>query len=194
MTTSGESMSPSVPPSLHQAPVGAAATARHYLRDFVYGGIDGVITTFAVVAGVRGGEFAAGVAVVIGIANLFADGLSMAVGNFLSIRSNEGARRANGLPEEESQPARHAAATFAAFAVAGAVPLLPFLFTMSDADRFLASIVLTLGTLFAAGALRAYVTGESYRASVLEMLGLGALVAAVAYYVGRLVASLGGML
>jgi VIT1/CCC1 family predicted Fe2+/Mn2+ transporter len=65
---------------------------------------------------------------------------------------------------------------------------------MSDGNRFLASIVLTLGTLFAAGVMRAYVTGESYRASVLEMLGLGALVAAVAYYVGRLVASLGGML
>ena len=187
-------MSSPIPPSLHQVPVGAAATARHYLRDFVYGGIDGVITTFAVVAGVRGGELAAGVAVVIGMANLFADGLSMAVGNYLSIRSNEGARRASGLPEEESQPVRHAGATFIAFAMAGAVPLVPFLFTMSDRDRFLASIVLTLGTLFAAGVMRAYVTGESYRASVLEMLGLGALVAAVAYYVGRLVVSLGGML
>jgi VIT1/CCC1 family predicted Fe2+/Mn2+ transporter len=180
--------------SLHVAPVGAAETARHYLRDLVYGGIDGVITTFAVVAGVRGGEFAAGVAIVIGVANLCADGLSMAVGNFLSIRSNEGARRAAGLAEEESEPARHAAATFAAFVVAGSVPLLPFLLTMTDAQRFVASIVLTLATLFAAGLLRAYVTGERRSASVAEMLGLGAIVAAVAYYVGRLVASLGGML
>ncbi|MDQ3171765.1 MAG: VIT1/CCC1 transporter family protein [Acidobacteriota bacterium] len=182
------------PTSLHVSPVGGAATARHYLRDLVYGGIDGVITTFAVVAGVRGGEFAAGVAIVIGVANLFADGLSMGVGNFLSIRSNEGARRAAGLAEEESEPARHAAATFAAFVVAGSVPMLPFLFAMSDARRFVASIVLTLATLLGAGLLRAYVTGESRRASVAEMLGLGAIVAAVAYYVGRLVASLGGML
>lgn len=180
--------------SLHVAPVGAAESARHYLRDLVYGGIDGVITTFAVVAGVRGGEFAAGVALAIGAANLFADGLSMAVGNFLSIRSNEGARRAAGLPEEEAEPARHAAATFAAFVVAGTVPMLPFFFSLSDAQRFRASIVLTLGTLFMAGLMRAYVTGESRRASVAEMLGLGAVVAAVAYYVGRLVASLGGML
>lgn len=182
------------PRSLHVAPVGATATARHYLRDLVYGGIDGVITTFAVVAGVRGGEFAAGVAIVIGAANLFADGLSMAVGNFLSIRSHEGARRAAGLAEEESEPARHAAATFAAFVAAGTVPLTPFMFSMSDTTRFRASIALTLGTLFAAGLMRAYVTGESRRASIAEMLGLGAIVAGVAYYVGRIVASLGGML
>ena len=187
-------MTPKRPQSLHITPVGAAAMARHYLRDVVYGGIDGVITTFAVVAGVRGGELAAGVAVVIGAANLFADGLSMAVGNFLSIRSNEGARRASGLAEEESEPARHAAATFAAFVGAGTVPMLPFLFDLSDAHRFHASIVLTLATLFAAGLMRAYVTGESRRASVVEMLGLGAIVAGVAYYVGRIVAGLGGML
>ena len=40
---------------MHVRPVGAAEMARHYLRDLVYGGIDGVITTFAVVAGARGG-------------------------------------------------------------------------------------------------------------------------------------------
>ena len=180
--------------SLHVRPIGAAATARHYLRDIVYGGIDGVITTFAVVAGVRGGELPAVVAVVIGMANLFADGLSMAVGNFLSIRSNEGARRASGLAGEESEPSRHAAATFAAFVAAGTVPMLPFLFDLSDARRFHASIVLTLATLLAGGLMRAQVTGESWRASVAEMLGLGAIVAAVAYYVGRIVAQLGGLL
>ena len=187
-------MTPERPMSLHTRPIGAVATARHYLRDVVYGGIDGVITTFAVVAGVRGGELGAGVAIVIGAANLFADGLSMAVGNFLSIRANEGARRASGLAEEESEPVRHAAATFAAFLCAGTVPMLPFLFELSDAHRFRVSVVLTLGTLVAAGLLRAYVTGESRRASVSEMLGLGALVAAVAYYVGRIVAQLGGLL
>lgn len=180
------------PPSLHQPPVGLTATARHYLRDLVYGAIDGAITTFAVVAGVQGGQLAAGVALVIGLANLFADGLSMAAGNFLSIRSNEGARRASGLAEEEAEPARHAGATFAAFAAAGAVPLLPFVLPVAPDDRFAVSIVLTLGTLAAAGVMRAIVTGESWRTSVLEMVGLGSAVAAVAYAVGRLASSLGG--
>ena len=58
-----------------------------YLRDFVYGGIDGAITTFAVVAGVAGAELAATVVVILGGANLVADGFSMAVSNFLGSRA-----------------------------------------------------------------------------------------------------------
>ena len=179
--------------SIHVPPVGAAETARHYLRDLVYGSIDGVITTFAVVAGVQGGGLSPGVAVIIGCANLAADGLSMAVGNFLSIRANEGARAAAGLPEEESEPARHAVATFSAFGAAGALPLLPFLVPLSAGARFAAAGVLTLAALFSAGLLRAVVTGERWQRSVVEMTGLGAIVAIVAYGIGRLTSSLGGM-
>jgi VIT1/CCC1 family predicted Fe2+/Mn2+ transporter len=58
-----------------------------YLRDFVYGAIDGLVTTFAVVAGVAGAGLSAGVVVVLGVANLVADGFSMAVGNFLGLRA-----------------------------------------------------------------------------------------------------------
>ena len=97
--------------SIHVAPVGMADTARHYLRDMVYGASDGIITTFAVVAGVAGGALSPKVALIIGAANLVADGLSMAVGNYMSIHSNEGVRRVAGLPQEESQPIHHASAT-----------------------------------------------------------------------------------
>lgn len=65
----------------------AAATEHSYLGDFVLGAIDGAVTTFAVVCGVAGAGLSAGVAVVLGVANVLADGFSMAVGNFLSTRS-----------------------------------------------------------------------------------------------------------
>jgi len=58
-----------------------------YLRDFIYGAIDGAITTFAIVAGSSGAVLGGGVVVVLGLANLFADGFSMAVSNFLGIRA-----------------------------------------------------------------------------------------------------------
>ena len=61
--------------------------APSYLRDFVYGGIDGAITTFAVVAGVAGAELAATVVIILGGANLVADGFSMAVANYLGSRA-----------------------------------------------------------------------------------------------------------
>ncbi|KRT64228.1 MAG: vacuolar iron transporter family protein [Candidatus Dadabacteria bacterium CSP1-2] len=58
-----------------------------YLSDFVYGGIDGSVTTFAVVAGVVGASLSPSIVLILGFANLFADGFSMAVGNYLSTKS-----------------------------------------------------------------------------------------------------------
>lgn len=58
-----------------------------YLRDFIYGAIDGAVTTFAVVAGVEGASLSTSVVLILGGANLIADGFSMAVSNFLGIRA-----------------------------------------------------------------------------------------------------------
>jgi len=60
---------------------------REYLAEFVYGGMDGSVTTFAVVAGAVGAELSVGVVLILGFANLFADGLSMSIGNYLSVRA-----------------------------------------------------------------------------------------------------------
>lgn len=59
-----------------------------YLSEFVYGGIDGSITTFAVVAGSTGANLDPSVIIILGFANLFADGFSMSVGNYLSTKSS----------------------------------------------------------------------------------------------------------
>lgn len=71
-----------------------------YLRDFVYGAVDGTVTTFAVVSGVAGAGLSATVIIVLGLANLVADGFSMAVGNYLGTRA-EGQQRARARREEE---------------------------------------------------------------------------------------------
>ncbi len=57
------------------------------LRDFVYGGIDGAVTTFAVVAGVAGAGLKDEIVLILGMANLVADGFSMAASNFLATRA-----------------------------------------------------------------------------------------------------------
>lgn len=177
-------------PSRHVEPRGAVAIGRHYIRELIYGANDGIITTFAVVAGVSGGGLPLRVVLIIGSANLFADGLSMAVGNYLSIRAHENVLEADGLPEEEAAPLRHGIATFAAFVIAGAVPLLPYAVPTQGLSRFAWSIVLTLVALFAVGAGRAVVANVRWWRAGLEMLGLGAAVAAVAYFSGVVVAAL----
>lgn len=72
-----------------------------YLRDLVYGAIDGIVTTFAVVAGVAGSGLDATVVLVLGSANLVADGFSMAVANYLGIRSED--RRRQRIRREEER-------------------------------------------------------------------------------------------
>lgn len=60
-----------------------------YLGEFVYGGIDGCVTTFAVVAGSVGAGLDSAVIIILGFANLLADGFAMSVGAYLSSKSNK---------------------------------------------------------------------------------------------------------
>jgi len=61
----------------------------NYLRDFIYGAIDGTVTTFAIVSGVAGAGLSSGIVIVLGVANLVGDGFSMAASNFLGTRAEE---------------------------------------------------------------------------------------------------------
>jgi VIT1/CCC1 family predicted Fe2+/Mn2+ transporter len=174
--------------SLHVDPVGVSATARHYIRDLVYGANVGIITTFAVVSGATGGSLSAAAVLIIGAANLAADGMSMGVGNLLAIRAHERVRAAEGLPEEEAYPWKHGTATLLAFVGAGAIPLLPFL-VAGAFGRPIWSAVLTFLALFFVGAARAILTEERWWRAGLETLTLGAAVAAAAYGASALVAA-----
>lgn len=58
-----------------------------YLGEFVYGGMDGCVTTFAVVAGAAGAGLDPSIVIILGFANLIADGFSMSVGSYLSHKS-----------------------------------------------------------------------------------------------------------
>ncbi|MBT5775633.1 MAG: hypothetical protein HOH95_14795 [Dehalococcoidia bacterium] len=66
----------------------SSGTDHSYIRDFIYGAIDGAVTTFAIVAGAVGAGLSGGVVVVLGLANLLADGFSMAASNFLGTRAD----------------------------------------------------------------------------------------------------------
>jgi VIT1/CCC1 family predicted Fe2+/Mn2+ transporter len=106
---------------------------------------------------VAGGGLSLRVVLIIGAANLFADGLSMAVGNYLSIRSHESVLETQDVPQEEASPVRHAGATFLAFVVASAVPLMPYMITILPFDRLVSSVVLTFLAMFFVGASRALI-------------------------------------
>lgn len=69
--------------------VNFTGSTQEYLREFVYGGIDGAVTTFAVVAGAVGANLDISIILILGFANLLADGFSMSVGAYLSAKSEK---------------------------------------------------------------------------------------------------------
>ena len=70
------------------------------LRDLIYGAIDGAVTTFAIVAGVVGAELSTKVIIALGIANVLADGFSMAAGNYSGTKAElDDAKRIRAIEE-----------------------------------------------------------------------------------------------
>ncbi len=74
---------------------------QNYLKDAIYGGVDGAVTTFAVVSGVAGAGLSPSIVIILGIANLVGDGFSMAAGNFLGTRAEN--QRIDQLRQIESK-------------------------------------------------------------------------------------------
>jgi len=99
-----------------------------------------------------------------------------------------------GLVESDKTPVKSSMATFVAFILAGFIPLLTFVLGLFipffAANTFLISIILTGCVLFFVGALRSIVTGVNWLRSGLEMLIVGGLAAAVAYFIGFLLRGL----
>jgi VIT1/CCC1 family predicted Fe2+/Mn2+ transporter len=222
-----------------------------YLRDLVYGAVDGTVTTFAVVSGVAGAQLAPRIVVVMGLANVVADGFSMATGNFLATRAErqllQRARRMEeqhidrvptgereevrqiyagkgfagddleravtvitadrrrwvetmlheelGLSTGGPSPARAALATFAAFVVAGFVPLLAFIVQLVHApgsfDPFGWSVAMTALVFFGIGMFKSRFVEQPWYRGGLEVLGVGGGAAMLSYGVGLLLKNVG---
>jgi VIT1/CCC1 family predicted Fe2+/Mn2+ transporter len=224
-----------------------------YIKSIIYGGLDGIITTFAVVAGVTGAALSAGIVLVLGMANLIADGLSMGIGDYLSTKAEkeyqEDERRREeweiknypegekkemieiykekgvspedaetivsilskneeafvsimvveelGILESDDSSVNNAIATFASFAVFGAIPLSAYILSLfvpilaaNSSLTFLVACIMTGLTLFALGALKVKVTGKKWLVSGMEMLIVGGLAAIAAFGIGALLAGL----
>ena len=171
-------------------------TLKKYLPEFVYGGIDGTITTFAIVAGSIGASLSSTVILILGFANLFADGFSMAASNYLSTKSQIeiNKKHKHKHAHKEKNPKKTAFATFIAFVLIGFIPLLSFviapLFPFIDQNKFLLSIILTALVFIAIGIAKARVTQSNKLISSIETLLLGGIAASIAYLVGYFIKSI----
>lgn len=160
---------------------------KKYLPEFVYGAIDGSVTTFAVVAGAVGASLSSAIILILGFANLFADGFSMAVSNYLSNKSD---RDLNGNKKFEKKPLKSAAATFISFIVVGFAPLLFFVLALFLPallkQSFLFASILTAVAFFFVGFVKGEITGKKKIYSAVETLLIGGVASAIAFLVGYL--------
>lgn len=234
---------PAIESHLHNNNKSWFKSIEDYLPEMVYGSIDGIVTTFAVVAGASGAGLGINVVLILGISNLVADGLSMSIGSFLSKKSEidnynkhvkieewemdhlpekerkevediyiekgfEGtelqmvvnritSNRAVwldtmmkdelGMMKETKSPLKCGASTFAAFVVAGAIPLIAYVVTLlygTAYDPFLLSSLFTLLAFILIGTTKNLVTHAGWWRSVGETVLLGAVAAAAAYLLG----------
>ena len=214
-----------------------------YLGEFVYGGIDGSVTTFAVVAGAVGASLDSSIIIILGFANLFADGFSMSVGSYLSSKSERDNFKKHqkieyweieNIPEAEKEEVRQiyrekgfegelleqvvdvitsdkdrwvdvmmkdelammetnkspfamGAVTFVSFILVGLIPLILYVWDYIfgfDGNLFFSTCLLTSLGFIVVGFLKTYVTETSILKGIIETLILGAIAAAVAYYIG----------
>ena len=164
-------------------------TERKYLGDFVYGGTDGAVTTFAVVAGVVGASLSSVIVLILGFANLFADGFSMAISNYLSTKSeNEVYLRQK--HKHYKNPKKTAIVTFFSFLIVGFIPLFSFVIahysSFINENKFFISFILTALALAVVGAVKGKVVGKHFVKSSLETLVIGSVAAFLAFLAGYL--------
>lgn len=164
------------------------------LREFVYGGMDGAVTTFAVVTGAAGANLSSKVILILGFANVFADGFSMAVGSYLSEKSDQDLSIGKGdsNAEDHESPIAASVATFVSFLLVGFIPLSVYTIdyvlslNLTSSSSLIWSVSLTLAAFAAIGYMRGLVTKINRKRAIVESLGLGLAAAVISYGVGNL--------
>jgi VIT1/CCC1 family predicted Fe2+/Mn2+ transporter len=164
----------------------------HYLSDFVYGSTDGIITTFAIVAGTMGAKLHYTIIIILGLANVLADGFSMAVSRYLSAEVEEEIKGVKRYPS----PLASSLVTFFSFVGMGLIPLSAF-FIGHIMDRkksmYFYTFLLTAFALFLVGFIKGnQIEIKKTRTAVgsgVESLLVGGTAAFISFVTGYLLRS-----
>ena len=142
-----------------------------YYSEIIYGGVDGLITTFAIIAGSLGGNLSKTVIIILGLASILADGFSMGISSYLAEKARQKGQNALlvGL------------ITFLSFISIGIFPLIPFFFQFNN--PFAISSYILGFLLFILG----YMKGKIMDG--VETFLIGGIAAIIAYYSAKAIAN-----
>lgn len=183
---------------------------KKYLPSMVYGGSDGAVSYFTLMAGAYGAGLSIKMLIAIGVSNIFADAFSMATADYLSedshttnstsssLSSNPSSARVSVSTYLQPSPMRSGITTFISFLAIGFFPLAPSIYAYytSSADSelpfdiFLISIGFTVFAFIFIGWMRGKVLGRDKWHTVLQSLLVCTISATFAYFIGEWVAML----
>lgn len=158
---------------------------KKYLPEFVYGSVDGVITTVAIITGAIGIGLSSSVIFMLGFASVLADGFSMGSSKYLSSISHNQLTRTEGI---ETNPGKKGFATFFSFVFLGFTPLIPFLVSVFIPSFVGVDIILSLGlSLFSfifIGCIGARLTNTSRIKNIIRTIVVGSIAASISFIIG----------
>ena len=165
-------------------------TFKKYLPSIVYGGSDGAVSYFALMAGAYGAGLPLKMIIAVGLSNILADAFSMASADYLSEDSKTGITKKEELAST--------VLTFLSFAIVGTFPIIPTLYAYFKETPdmqisfpiFMASTFLTICAFSFIGYLRGKILGRNKIKTIIQSIIICSVSAAVAYFVGEYVASI----
>lgn len=154
-----------------------------YLSEFVYGGIDGIITTFSIIAGSTGGNLVKNVIVILGISNVLSDGYSMGISRYISSKTEI----KQGILKNKNSFIS-GLITFLSFIIVGITPVVPFFIYNGNTAKTL-SLLVACVVFFTIGVLKGKILKENILFGGLEVLGIGLSAAFISYFVSEFVSN-----
>ncbi len=159
-----------------------------YLRNFIFGVEDSIVSTVGLLSGVVIGGVSREVVILTGIVLIFVEAFSMGIGSFLSEYAAEEMVTQRAIPRKVW--AVGGAIMFISYIVAGLIPLAPYLFLSFVFPAFLVSILLSLVVLFVLGMIGGAIGGISTLRRGLRMFTLGGFAILIGALAARFVALL----
>lgn len=169
--------------------------------DYTQGGVDGLVTTFAVINGAISAGMRLNAVIILGIINILADGFSIACSKYLSAKTEEDiAKKKDPGFKRYPSPLSSAITVFFSFAIAGMIPLIPLVmkyythgnvvyreksvFDAFSDTYFVMMFTFTLLSLFLLGYVKGSIDGYDPRKTGMEVLTIGSIATMIAMFVG----------
>lgn len=156
------------------------------LRTLILGGTDGIITIFNIISSIEGSKLNYKYIFILGLSALFSDAISMATGEYLSIKAQDKTNN------KKRKPIENAIVMFISFVIFGSIPLLLYLVMrkINNNKTYINTYLSTIFALFILGILQSKYTDEVWYKSGLNISLYGGSASFISYNISKLISSL----